>query len=246
MAKEKNMFGDNPKLSFFLGLFIGVAVFSTITALVLVTAMFSGDGLSFAKSDNQDDVVAANVDEPVAAQPTQEVIDVPPVTSEDNTYGPSDAKVTLIQYSDFECPYCANFSSTIKQIIEEYGDDVQVVFRHFPLSFHANAREAAIASECAAEQGMFWEMHDKIFEANLTDTMSAETWGRAAADLGLDTDDFADCMESDRYDEKIASQMQEGAKAGVKGTPATFVNGTIVSGALPYESFTQIIDSELQ
>jgi len=245
MTNEKNLFGDNPKLSFFLGLFVGVAVFSTIAAIVLVTAMFTSDGLSFAKSDKANTVVADEVDDPTA-DPTQEGADVPPVTSEDNVYGPSDAKVTLIEYSDFECPYCARFGETMSQIIDEYGDDVRVVFRHFPLSFHANAKGAAIASECAAEQDKFWEMHDKIFEANLTKTMSLDTWNQVAADLGMDTGDFEDCLESDRYDEKIASQMEGGARAGVKGTPATFVNGKMVSGALPYESFVQIIDGELE
>jgi len=246
MTKEKNLFGDNPQLSFFLGLFVGIAVLSTIAALVLGIAMISGDGLSFAKSDEADTAVALETGEPTDTQPTQEASDVPAVTSEDNVHGPSDAKVTLIEYSDFECPYCARFAATMDQIIDEYGDDVRVIFRHFPLSFHANAKGAAVASECAAEQDMFWEMHDKIFEANLTKTMSLDTWKQAADDLGMDTDDFEDCLESDRYDDKIASQMQEGAKAGVKGTPATFINGKMVSGALPYESIAQIIDSELE
>ncbi len=244
MPKTKTMFGDNPKLSFFLGLFVGVAAFSTIAAIVLVIAMFSGSGLSLVKGDN-DVAVAEEVNEPTA-QPTQEAAEVPPVTSEDNVYGPDNAKVTLISYSDFECPYCARFSATISQIINEYGDDVRVVFRHFPLSFHANAKGAAVAAECAAEQGEFWEMHDMIFEANTEKNMSLETWKDAAEEIGLDTNDFEDCLESDRYDTKIASQMEGGAKAGVRGTPATFVNGKMISGALPFESFKQIIDAELQ
>lgn len=238
------MFGDNPKLSFFLGLFVGVAAFSTITALVLVIAMFSGDGLSFAKGDQADSVVAEAGTEPT--EEAEEASEVPPVSTADNVYGSDKAKVTLISYSDFECPYCARFSETVGQIIDEYGDDVRVVFRHFPLSFHANALGAAVASECAAEQGKFWQMHDKIFEANIAENMSLETWKDAAGKIGLNTDDFEECLESGKYESKIASQMEGGAKAGVRGTPATFVNGKMVSGALPYDSFKQIIDAELQ
>lgn len=242
---NKSFFGDNPKLSFLLGLFAGIAAFSTISALIMLLAFFSGSTFEFVKGDAGTQEAVAEA----AAQPTAgaaaEVADVPPVTSEDNVYGPSDAKVTLITYSDFECPYCAKFSNTIEQVIDEYGDDVRVVFRHFPLSFHANAQGASLAAECAAEQGKFWQMHDVIFDANEAGTMSVDAWKDAAEDLGLDTGDFDDCMDSQKYADKITEQMKDGAAAGVRGTPATFVNGTMVSGALPLESFIQIIDSQL-
>jgi len=244
--ENKSFFGDNPKLSFLLGLFAGIAAFSTISALIMLIAFFSGSTFEFVKGGDTPEAVAEAVDQAAAAaQPTAEATEVPPVTSEDNVYGPSDAKVTLITYSDFECPYCAKFSSTIEDVIDEYGDDVRIVFRHFPLSFHANAKGAALAAECAAEQGKFWQMHDVIFEANESGAMSVQAWKDAAEDLGLDTDDFNDCLDSEKYADKISKQMQEGAAAGVRGTPATFVNGTMVSGALPLESFVQIIDSQL-
>lgn len=245
MPKSKNIFGDNPKLSFFLGLFIGVAVFSTITALVLVVAMFSNGSLSLAFADS-DKEAADQPAEEAAAQPTQELAEVPPIDANDNVYGPEDAGVEMIVYSDFECPYCLNYSDTVNQIKDTYGEEVRIAFRHFPLSFHANAKGAALASECAGEQDDFWAMHDLIFEASAEKNMSLETWKEAAEELGLDTEQFNECLDSEKYASKIASQMESAVKSGVRGTPATFINGKMVSGALPFSSFKQIIDSELQ
>ena len=239
---DKNIFGGNPKTSFLLGLFIGIAVFSTISASVFMVAFFTGKGFEAQPSDKVAEVEAA------AVQPTEaaDVAEVPAVSSDDYVKGPDNAKVTLIEYSDFECPYCARHNSTIQDIMDEYGNDVRLVFRNFPLSFHPNAQDAALAAECAGEQGKFWEMHDKIFEANDAGTLSANTWSEAAGDLGLNTNKFNDCMDSDKYAEKITQQMQDGMEAGVQGTPATFVNGKMVSGALPYETFVQIIEAELE
>ena len=245
MEKEKNMFGDNPKLSFFLGLFVGIAVISTIAAVVLVVTMMDGNGFDFVKSDKADTIAADDADDPTA-QPTQEAVNVPEVNSEDNVKGKDNAKVTLISYSDFECPYCAKFRDTMDELLDEYGNDVRLVFRHFPLSFHANARSAAMAAECAGEQDMFWEMYQEIFDANELGTMSVDAWKQAAEDLGLDTDQFDECLDSEKYANKINEQMQAGVEAGVRGTPATFINGMMVSGALPYDTIKQVIESELQ
>jgi len=241
---EKSIFGDNPKTAFILGLFVGIAAFSTITALVLVIALFTGSGIDFAQSDKVNEAVAVEGAQPDAEE--VEVAEVPPVTSEDNVYGPSDAKVTMIKYSDFECPYCAKFRDTMDELLDEYGNDVRLVFRHFPLSFHANARSAAMAAECAGEQDMFWEMYQEIFDANELGTMSVDAWKQAAEDLGLDTDQFDECLDSEKYANKINEQMQAGVEAGVRGTPATFINGMMVSGALPYDTIKQVIESELQ
>ena len=243
---KKNIFGDNPKLSFFLGLFVGIAAFSTISALIMMLAFFSGSTFEFVKGDDTPEAVAEVPADGAAAQPTAELAEVPEVTSDDNVRGPSDAKVTLISYSDFECPYCTKFSETIEQIADEYGDDIRVVFRHFPLSFHANAKPAAMAAECAGEQGKFWEMHDIIFDFSFDGNMDVEIWKDYAENYGLDMDDYNDCMDNEKYADKIIEQMKDGAAAGVRGTPATFVNGKMVSGALPFESFVQLIDGELE
>lgn len=244
MSEDKSIFGNNPKTSFLLGLFAGIAVFSTISASILMIALFTGGQLKIGSAEQAADVAAAPADVQ-AADEEADLVDVPAVTADDNAIGPDDAKITLIEYSDFECPYCQKHQETLEQILEEYGDDVRLVFRHFPLSFHANARSAALAAECAAEQGKFWEMHDLIFEANVNGEMGTDQWKDYAKDLGLNTGKFNECLDSEKYAEKINEQMQDGMAAGVRGTPATFVNGGMVSGALPYDTFKQILDQEL-
>jgi protein-disulfide isomerase len=155
------------------------------------------------------------------------------------------AKVQLIVYDDFECPYCLRHEATLKQIMAEYGDKIVYAFRHFPLSFHENAEKAAEASECAAEQGKFWEMHDQIFADNEASTMGVEQFIKDAKTLGLNVDKFTTCLNSGKYAEKIQNSMNEAATFGVNGTPGNFINGQLLSGALPYEQLKAVIDAEL-
>jgi protein-disulfide isomerase len=165
------------------------------------------------------------------------------ITDKDHSFGSKNAKVTLVTFSDFECPYCGRFYPTVKEIMKQYGDKVRVVFKHFPLSFHKNAQKAAEASECAAEQGKFWQMHDKIFEnQQLLSFDQLKAW---AKDLKLNISQFNSCLDSGKFAQKVQADMQEGAQKGVDGTPATFVNGILVSGAQPFEAFKQMIDQEL-
>ncbi len=234
------------RTSFFLGLTSGIAGTSILALVGLFVLFFSGQGQVKAPTEG----VAANVNAVVNTnQGGGEVVapaaDLPAVTSDDHVKGPENAKVTLVEYSDFECPYCAKHKETVDQIVEKYGNQVRVVFRHFPLSFHPNAEKAAEASECAAEQGKFWEMHDKIFAANDAGTMSVDKWKEEAKNLGLNTKKFNECLDSGKYADNISDESASGAAAGVEGTPATFVNGELVSGALPFDQFKQIIDSKL-
>ncbi|MDD4995450.1 MAG: thioredoxin domain-containing protein [Patescibacteria group bacterium] len=246
MAKEnKSIFGENPTLSFFLGLFVGLASFSTIAAIILVLAMYSGNPLSFAKNDAAGDAVAAGAQEAVAAEEDVGVAEVPAVGETDYAVGPEDASITLIEYSDFECPYCLSYKTTMDQVLKDYDGKIRFVFRHFPLSFHENARGAAMAAECAGEQGKFWEMYEKIFDANADGTMGTDVWKQAAKEIGLNTGDFNVCLDENRYDSKINEEMQTGAQAGVRGTPATFINGQMVSGALPIADLEAILDQIL-
>ena len=235
------------RTSFFLGLTSGIAGTSVLALVGLFVLLFSGQG----QVKNSVLGAAANVNTAVVNtnQGGGEVVapaaDLPAVTSDDHVKGPENAKVTLVEYSDFECPYCASHKDTTDQIIKNYGDKVRIVFRHFPLSFHPNAEKAAEASECAAEQGKFWEMYDKIFAANNAGTMSVEKWKEEAKNLKLNTSKFNECLDSGKYADKISQMAADGSAAGVEGTPATFVNGELVSGALPYDQFKQIIDSKL-
>lgn len=234
------------RTSFFLGLMCGIAGMSTLALVGFFVLAFSGQGINLAAKENGNVNAAVNVNQPVVNEPVgTTVTPVPAVTSDDHVLGSANAKVTLIEYSDFECPYCLNHKATVDQIIKDYGNDVRVVFRHYPLSFHPNAEKAAEASECAAEQGKFWEMHDKIFAANEAGTMSVDKWKAEAKSLGLNTKKFNECLDSGKYASEIAAEEEAGLAAGVEGTPATFVNGELVSGAVPYAQFKQIIDSYL-
>lgn len=120
-------------------------------------------------------------------QETGEIIkvDMPQITDKDHKTGASNGRITIVEFSDFECPYCSRYKATTDQILEAYPDDVTVVFKHFPLSFHQYAKPAAIASECAAEQGKFWEMYDELFALNASQTLNMENIKKAAVEIGL-------------------------------------------------------------
>jgi len=236
----------NPKTMFALGLITGVAVMAVIALGFILNFLLSGKNVSALTANNQQ--VAQ---QPTAQQPTADPTAQQPTTpsqppkavdeAKDHIWGPKTAKVTLIEYSDFECPYCAKHYDTMEQIKKAYPNDVRIIYRHFPLSFHPNAEKAAEASECASSQGKFWEMYAKIFEANKAGNMSVATWKQAAKDLGLDSAKFDKCLDSGDMAKVVAADQAEGSNAGVGGTPATFINGTLVEGALPFDSFkTQI------
>lgn len=161
--------------------------------------------------------------------------------------GNPNAPVVIFEYSDFQCPFCSRFySETLGQIESQYVEsgDVAFVYRHFPLdSIHPEARPSALAAECAGEQGKFWEMHDILFENQ--QSLSESNYKAWAGELGLNTGQFNNCFDSEKYDSKITAQLQSGADAGVRGTPGFIINGQLVSGAQPFSVFQQIIESEL-
>ncbi len=157
--------------------------------------------------------------------------------------GSADAALTIIEYSDFQCPYCARAEPTVKKIKETYGNAVSIEYRQFPLDFHENARAAAEASECAREQGKFWEYHDVLF-ANQA-SLSVANYKEWAADMGLDTAQFNSCLDSGKYAGVVNEDIQAGVRAGVSGTPTFFVNGQKIVGAQPFSVFQSAIDSAL-
>jgi predicted DsbA family dithiol-disulfide isomerase len=157
--------------------------------------------------------------------------------------GPATAPVTLVEFSDFQCPYCTRVNPAIRQAMEVYGDQLRVVFRQFPLNIHPQAQKAAEASLCANDQGKFWELHDAMFadQRNLAVPQIKEK----AAAVGLDAAAFAACLDGDKYAAKVAADMAAGSAAGVNGTPALFVNGRFLSGAVPFEQIAKLVDDEL-
>ncbi|MBU1907559.1 DsbA family protein, partial [Patescibacteria group bacterium] len=247
--QSRGSFEGNPKIMFVLGLLVGISAMTTLTLALLVGWLISGKGLPFAPA------VAGNAAQ-VAADPSADPYAVPdaplagPVKPVDenseNIRGNKNAKVTLIEYSDFECPYCQRHDGTVKQALADYPNDVRVVFRHFPLlSLHPEAQKAAEAVECAGQQGKFWEMHDEIFKANEAGTMSVAKWKEVAKSLKLDSAKFDACLDSGATAAKVAQDAQEGEASGIQGTPGTFVNGQLVEGAVPYATLKAVIDAQL-
>jgi protein-disulfide isomerase len=157
--------------------------------------------------------------------------------------GPATAPVQIIEFSDFQCPFCFRANPTVKQVLSTYGDRVSLVYRHYPLPNHPNARPAAEAAACANEQGRFWDYHDRLF-ANQNRLGSADL-KQHAAELGLDAKRFNDCFDSRKYESEVDADIDAGEAAGVSGTPAFFVNGRSINGAQPFENFKRIIDDEL-
>lgn len=164
--------------------------------------------------------------------------------NEGPSLGPQNAPVTIVEFSEFQCPYCAQVQPALKRLKERYGDKIRIVFRNFPLPRHAEAPKAAEAASCADEQGKFWEMHDKLF-AN-SSKLQVTDLKRYAVEIGLETDRFDQCLDTGKYTGKWRADARDGSIYGVSGTPAFFINGRMVAGAVPYEDFVLIIEEELQ
>lgn len=165
---------------------------------------------------------------------------------DDPAKGSATAPVTIIEFSDFECPFCARFySQTLSQIEKNYIETgkVKFVYRDFPLSFHPNAQKAAEAAECADEQGKFWELHDKIFDNQ--QAIAVSNLKQYAQEIGLNTAQFNSCLDSGQMVSEVKKDFQDGQSYGVTGTPGFFINGIPVSGAQPYSVFEGIIEQEL-
>ena len=156
--------------------------------------------------------------------------------------GSENPKITVIEYSDIQCPYCSVFHKTMKQIINDYPDDVRWIYKHFPLdSIHPTARKAAEASECAGDQGRFWEYLDNLFDnqRNLSDSYLST----AAEKVGLDISQFENCLSSGKHKNKVNNDFIEGKKAGVTGTPGSIINGKLYKGALQYNALKKMIEN---
>ncbi|MFN2376466.1 MAG: thioredoxin domain-containing protein [Candidatus Binatia bacterium] len=158
--------------------------------------------------------------------------------------GDASAPVTIIGFSDYECPFCKKGEDVIAEVMKAYGTKVRYVHRDYPLPFHKNARRAAETARCAGEQGKFWEVHDAIFEA-MGEGLSDEKIAEVATAAGTDKAKIDECLASGKMKTKVDEDMAAGGEVGVSGTPAFFVNGRMLSGAQPFDRFKSIIDAEL-
>lgn len=243
--KEQGFLDGPPKTMFAFGVACGIAV----AALVFVFSGGTAGSGSLAAEDNARPAAAApSAAAPAAAPSGGAASAMPEVTDEDWVRGDLDkAKVVMVEYSDYECPFCSRHHPTLQTILDEFGDDVAWVYRHFPLtSIHPNATPAAVAAECAGELGgndAFWEMTDGLFE-NISN-LGPATYDRLAADIGLNAGEFSECLDSGKYESKVAEHQRGGAAAGVTGTPGTFINGQLVPGAVPVDQVRSIVQGLL-
>jgi protein-disulfide isomerase len=240
----------SPKASFALGMAGGVLVLCTIGFFILLGMVLDGKkGADVGPAVDAGPQPSAQVPTNTAPEPEGPTVgQITPVSEDDNVLGNEDAAVTLMVYTDFECPYCGRFHPSVEQAIEDFGDDVRVVIRNFPLSFHQKAVPAANAAECAGEQGEYFEYVSELF-ANQT-KLGDDLYEEIASDLGLSMSSFRTCLEEDRYEGKISADLSSGMAAGVTGTPGTLIisegsEPQLVPGAVPYAQFKAMIEAAL-
>jgi protein-disulfide isomerase len=166
-----------------------------------------------------------------------------PVLATDRIKGPAEARVEIVEFGDFQCPICRSMTPVLKRLQAEHQNDVRFVWRDFPLEGHPNARPAAEAARCAADQGKFWEYHDKLFA-------NQEALGRSrlrdyARQLKLDASAFASCIDKAKHRADVARAISDASALGVSATPTVFINGRLVVGAVPYETYDRIVGEEL-
>lgn len=171
---------------------------------------------------------------------------------DDPAWGPSDAPITIVEFSDYECPFCKRFwGQTYAKLTEAYGDRIRFVFRDFPLTaIHPRALPAAQLAECADDQGEYWAMHDLLFAeqsswAQLNPNALLERFVEFAAQLGLDTEQVEACLRDETHRAEVLHDVSDGQSYGVRGTPTFFINGRPLVGAVPFEMFEAVINAEL-
>ena len=201
------------------GIFIGIGVVSLVIVLVGVFLLSNGEK---PKEVSREGLVKEN----------------------SQVLGSKEARVVIVEFSDFQCPACKAAEPTVKKITQEYKDKILFVYRHFPIiASHPYALKAAEAAEAAGEQGKFWQYHDILFENQ--ENQKTEDLLKYAQDLGLDAQKFKEALDSGRFKDKVTSDMDDGENLGVSATPTFFINNQMYKGALSYDQFKEIIDKEL-
>jgi protein-disulfide isomerase len=159
--------------------------------------------------------------------------------------GPKDAPITIVEFSDFQCPFCRNSVATLKEVMRQYDGKIRWAFRDFPIpSLHPQASKAAEAARCAGEQGKFWEYHDLLFDSKVQWTPA--DFKKFAEQLKLEPKRFGSCLDSGKYQAAVQSDIEDGVRLGITGTPTFFVNGRVIVGAVPLENLKKIVEAELR
>jgi len=235
------------KTSFILGLASGIAAISFIGFLLFLGLYLKTQFSSGSLIDNSDSAPIAKNNDAAKAVPTGDSgtkVDIK-IEKDDHIRGNKNAKITIVEYSDIQCPFCSRYHDTMLQVMKNYPNQVRWVFRHFPLeSIHPMAKKAAEATECADEQGKFWEYADKLY-AN-QGSLSNEYFSTLAKELGLNTGKFDSCLSSGKMAGKVSADLQQGQTLGIKGTPGGFINGKSIPGAVPYATLETMIKAELK
>ncbi|MEJ1382511.1 MAG: thioredoxin domain-containing protein [Candidatus Sedimenticola sp. (ex Thyasira tokunagai)] len=164
--------------------------------------------------------------------------------SQELSKGPSDAKITIVEFSDFECPFCSKVQGTLDEVLKAYPEDVRLVYRHFPLSFHRNALTASEATMCAQDQGKFWPMHDEIFSDQKN--IAVDDLKKHAETIGLEMTEFNNCLDQRTHKEYVTADVNEASRIGVSATPTFYVNGVKLEGGYDMSNFSKAIDRELK
>jgi len=225
---------------------------SLILGVLLAFSVFTGGfgtGSSVAVAAPQPTPQAVpQAPSPRAPSPTAAVIDMKTLSDDDPFLGKDDAPVIMVEFSDYECPFCARFyKQTLPQIKSKYIDTgkVKFVYRDYPLSFHPQAEPAALAANCAGEQGKYFEFHDKVFDVGGAAGKSNTDYKKWVEELGLDTAAWEECIVDPAQKQEIQKDFLDGGAAGVTGTPGFIINGKLVSGAQPFSAFEQVIEAAL-
>ena len=218
---------------------------------ILIAAIFISGSLIYTRIGASKNLAGASLGGQQAPQAGDKVN----VSADDDPFlGNKNAKVTIIEFSDFQCPFCRTFwRDTLSQLKKEYidTDKIKFVYRDYPLGFHQGAKPAAEGAECARDQGKFWELHDKIFQEQDKQGQGTIQFSKSdvikwAGQIRLDMTKFNQCLDSGKYKAEVEKDFADGTAAGVSGTPTTFVNGRSLVGAQPYSSFKAIIEEELK
>lgn len=221
--------------------------YAVLTVLAFAAGVLLGyvvwgmdSGAATAQSANQPS--GPVVEAPVTEQPQYRRYDIPIETS--YTLGPADAPITLVEFSDYQCPYCRRWHAEVyEQLLAAYPGKIKFVYRHLPLdSIHPEAIPAAEASMCAGEQDAFWKYHDKLFSG---ESLGSEVYLEYARDLGLDMKSFQSCVNERKYQQAVADDTNFAIDLGIRSTPTFFINGLAIVGAQPLDVFKQVIDKEL-